>query len=571
MAATYAMPPAHSHVGHGHSHSRKSAGSQAPLQPPALNPAYQFNQDSVQMSSFNPYGAVANDSRRPSNSFPDLQTQPNDSSHLQLPSSSSFSTPNRARLKSIERRKSVGLPTHLNLQGSGYGYVASSTGKFQGSDQKGKRPWISIKELTSATLVLLPCALASLVFEVGIPIRISTSQGELKPLNGLPSEDLPGSSGSPGQNALLERLAAMTSMTLLLLGVGGKVAQKLGITHSGGNTSFKQSLVSIPATQILWRLLGRILCVGLPFYATLHLGGTRVVTILLLTLASNIMVSGEEANELSTWKEWKRLTMWRKWSMTSLLIQMASDSLGFTSISSLTTIMMGYASLATVVFALPPPFMSPKARRSMLNASGTASARKDLHESSSKEAGPLPGLARSPLVSTPEDTNLTIFAALLAAIPCLIFHYNTTSRAGASLDYGLLWSLMTGILAAFTFSFADTKALRNGRGLTSMLAAFVSIVLLSIVHHEKTPDLFLQGLLGGASFAAFIFDDKAASSKTAHVSHHDHHTHHEVARPGDIDGASRFTNYLLHRVHTSPLLYTILAEKDSRRIFYFMW
>ena len=571
MAATYAMPPTHNHFGHGHSHSRKTAGSQVPLQSPSLNPGYQFNQESVQMNSFNPYGAVADDSRRPSNAFPDLQTQPNDSSHLQLPSSSSFSTPNRARLKSIERRKSVGLPTHLNLQGSSYGYAASSTGKFQGSDQKGKRPWISIKELTSAFLVLLPCALASLVFEVGIPTRMSTSQGDLNSLNGLLSEDLAMSADSPGQSAVLERLGGMTAMTLLLLGFGGKVAQKFGTTHGGENTSFTQSLISIPPTRILWRLSGRILCVALPFYATLHLGGARVVTVLLLTLASNVMVSGEEANELSTWKGWKRLITWRKWSTTSLLVQMISDSLGFTSISSLPSIMTGYASLATVVFALPPPFISPKPRRSMLNAPGTASDRKDLDGSSSKAGGPLPGLATSPLVSTAEDTNLTIFAALLAAIPCLIFHYNTTSRAGANADYGLVWSLMTGILTAFTFSFADSKALRNSRGLASMLAAFVSTVLLSIVHHAKTPDLFLQGLLGGASFAAFIFDDKAASSKTAHISHHEHHTHHELARPGDIAGASRFTNYLLHRAQTSPLLYTILAEKDSRRIFYFMW
>lgn len=571
MAATYAMPPAHNHIGHGHSHSRKTTGSQAPLQSPALNPGYQLNQESVQMNSLNPYGAVADDPRRSSNAFPDLQTPPIDSSHLQLPTSSAFSTPNRARLKSIERRKSFGLPTHLNLQRSAYGYVASSTGKFSSSDQQGKRPWLSIKELTSAVLVLLPCALASAVFEVGIPSQTLTSQGELNSLNGLSSKDFPVSSDSSERTVLLGRLSGMTAMTLLLLGFGGKVAQKLGTTDSRGNTSFKQSLVNSPPTQLLWRLVGRILCVGLPFYANLQLGGARVVTILLLTLASNIMISGEEANELSTWKGWKRLIMWRKWSMTSLLIQMACDSLGITSISSLTTITLGYASLATVVFALPPPFMSSKPRSSISNASGTSSARKDWDGSSSKEARPLPGLATSPLTSTPEETNVTLSAALLAAILCFMFHYNAASRAGAIMDRGLVWSLMTGTLAAFTFSFADTKALRNGRGLASMLAAFVSIVLFSMVHHDKTPALFLQGLMGGASFAAFFFDDKAASSKTAQFSHHDHHAHHEMARPGDIAGASRFTNYLLHRVHNSPLLFTILAEKDSRRIFYFMW
>lgn len=68
-----------------------------------------------------------------------------------------------------------------------------------------------------------------------------------------------------------------------------------------------------------------------------------------------------------------------------------------------------------------------------------------------------------------------------------------------------------------------------------------------------------------------------------HHDHHHHHHHHpdghdeKVARSltgsGAVHGAgnhSRITGYLLERVRPWPLVYSILVEKDSRRIFYFM-
>ena len=48
---------------------------------------------------------------------------------------------------------------------------------------------------------------------------------------------------------------------------------------------------------------------------------------------------------------------------------------------------------------------------------------------------------------------------------------------------------------------------------------------------------------------------------------HRDHSHHLGPIPGP---RSRFTNFLLPFVLKWPLLHTIMAEKDSRRIFYFM-
>jgi solute carrier family 30 (zinc transporter), member 5/7 len=52
-------------------------------------------------------------------------------------------------------------------------------------------------------------------------------------------------------------------------------------------------------------------------------------------------------------------------------------------------------------------------------------------------------------------------------------------------------------------------------------------------------------------------------------SYHNHHGHTHDHTPA-VEPKSRFTNFLLPFVLRWPLLHTILAEKDSRRIFYFM-
>ena len=58
-----------------------------------------------------------------------------------------------------------------------------------------------------------------------------------------------------------------------------------------------------------------------------------------------------------------------------------------------------------------------------------------------------------------------------------------------------------------------------------------------------------------------------------HDHHHHHHRHHHEHSPIDVVSVqprSRFTNLILPWVLRWPLLHTIMADKDSRRIFYFM-
>ena len=90
-----------------------------------------------------------------------------------------------------------------------------------------------------------------------------------------------------------------------------------------------------------------------------------------------------------------------------------------------------------------------------------------------------------------------------------------------------------------------------------------------------------------ASFdAAGVYEPPAASRSRSHShSHHDHdhdhhghdhhdHAHHEHNHHNHPHGhsakRSRFTSFLLAYTSRWPMLHTIMTDKDSRRIFYFM-
>jgi len=55
-----------------------------------------------------------------------------------------------------------------------------------------------------------------------------------------------------------------------------------------------------------------------------------------------------------------------------------------------------------------------------------------------------------------------------------------------------------------------------------------------------------------------------------HDHDHDHHHGHNHSTATSVGPRSRFTTFLLPFVLRWPLVHTIMADKDSRRIFYFM-
>ena len=139
MATTYALPVINGGHGHGHSHGRKSAIERLPLHPTSVNGGLHVNSGPIPSDLLKPQ--IQN---QPHKAI-DLVHQSNQQSHtlnqqrptsLHLPAPTSFSTPTIARSKSMERRKSVGLPTHLRLERNGYGFPPPSSQRFPKIDEQ---------------------------------------------------------------------------------------------------------------------------------------------------------------------------------------------------------------------------------------------------------------------------------------------------------------------------------------------------------------------------------------------------------------------------------------------------
>lgn len=141
MATTYTLPAINGHAGYGHSHShgKKSATERLPLRPTSTNGGLHVNSGPISSDLLKPQvqhqphksADIFNHSKQ--QSFNSNQQRP---TSLHLPTPTSFSTPTTARSKSMERRKSVGLPTHLRLERNGYGFPPPSGQHFPKIDEQ---------------------------------------------------------------------------------------------------------------------------------------------------------------------------------------------------------------------------------------------------------------------------------------------------------------------------------------------------------------------------------------------------------------------------------------------------
>ena len=132
MATTYAISPTlngHTGIHHGHSHSRKPPVQRSPLSPASFNGGYQVHGGPPINDLLKPEMLPQHQHYKSADMFLESRQEQTPPSFKLPTPHASFSTPTESRSKSTERRKSVGLPTHLQLErdGHGYGFPAPTT------------------------------------------------------------------------------------------------------------------------------------------------------------------------------------------------------------------------------------------------------------------------------------------------------------------------------------------------------------------------------------------------------------------------------------------------------------
>ena len=598
METTYTVPSQlHGSAELSRGHSRKSVSQRIPLQPTSLNGTLHLN--GASQREF--------DAKQHAHSH-SLHTHPlhdHEKRHLEHSRSrSQLPTPSLpptnmdpVRPKGMARRISVGLPTHLKLERSNYGYqpAVKPTYATSGAGRKRselapcwacdratnltRRMWFTATELTTSILVLLPYVILQALKNVDLASRSSEKMAGGNDATSMTRHTTPG----------LFLACALTSATLVIMGGTSKILSfirakdetKFAPAGHKRTASFTTMQVGSISMQRGRQVAGRLFGVGLPFYATIHLGSDRVGLVMLAALVTDIVIADNEPRDFLTKSGAKRLLSSRPWTLTTMFLQLVSDLVGFTATSSLSETLLGYLALSIWVFALPSPFptmtakkayVSPPIEPSLASESNRLATLKET-PTATQTVSP-PDSKVSPLVYTSADVDLTLIVGLVFGLLTSLAFFFMIPITSEYFYFSLIGGLLAAGASAFALTTAQPQSLRQSRGVGLAFGSLLSGSFLMFFGAASWIYYACQASLTTASFAAIVYDTHKSVAITSHHSHgnsHGHEHHHQEHKHFDHHAhLSRISTYLLNRAEGWPLIHSILLEKDSRRIFYFM-
>ena len=376
----------------------------------------------------------------------------------------------------------------------------------------------------------------------------------------------------------------LTSVTLLIIGAIGKYRggpneldrKKATLGHNKDTEAQHTSFITF---EIARRIASRLLCVGLPIYAAINLGGYRVALIMLVALAGELVKVEERSHDMTRLEGWKQIITISKWTVIAILLQVMCDALGWTAQLDARLTAIGYVSLGTSLLLLPPPFPSSNPRVSFITAPTPRSAASTSAVVATPWEAPQPAITAAikdtvlcPLICTTQDTGLTIGAGAILAIFSIVLWFFSAGSINklSSTTVGKLWLIACTMAASILLSRPQSLQESKCLGMTS--GAILSFLTSAFYEHSSDNKIYLEGFLVLSSLVASAIDTHAFSSPSPQKHHdHDHHNHHQpTAQHNHEEKPSRITKYLITKVEHISVLHSILIEKDSRRIFFFM-
>ncbi|KAL8826467.1 MAG: hypothetical protein Q9191_003785 [Dirinaria sp. TL-2023a] len=482
------------------------------------------------------------------------------------------------RPKSMARRISVGLPTHLKLESSNYGFQPASKPTYATSSEGVKRRhWITASEVVSSTLISLPFILLAVTKNLHGAAQVSEGALGNGPLEKQAQQEVTGSKLplAVGLDAL--STCFLTSGILLLVGatvkvpglLSGATGERQGASGHRQTGGAQTGMLTVAGFQ---KIVTRCLKVGLPFYACLKLGDVRTVSTLVTAMVTDLTASDE--NPQGSNRSLKTLLRSRRWTVTILTLQFLSDLIGLTNSTGVAGILTGYLALSVSVFALPLPFPIHTSRKPHISSpvepppptgSNTLATLKEVPTTSNTTL--TPERALSSLVYTPEDVDFTLSAGVLAAgISLVLFFLFAIPNSGIVSGYQIGGGLLTTFAAVLSMTFTQPQSLRQSRGVGLVLGSSFACLSSAVLTPGSWTMLSFQCVSISIYFAATVKDTQSSASS----SRHNHTQHHHTSEHSHHDELSAFSRYLLDCSGKWPLLHSILLEKDSRRIFYFM-
>ncbi|KAJ5884665.1 Cation efflux protein [Penicillium taxi] len=286
-----------------------------------------------------------------------------------------------------------------------------------------------------------------------------------------------------------------------------------------------------------------MISISLPIYAALKIGAFVVAFSLLLASASGVPSMINTVSRGPSSEQYRR----KPFTIGVLGGVVLLSFLGLNKAWS-TSPVLGYLALVMSVFILPPPFAS-------LHRKGPIPEPGLVAESISQEANTA---GKSPSVVVMADVPAALYSGTFLILVALL-----VSGFSFATDFYIL--VPAGLLASslmISFHTSLRSASKFGLAIGTGTAAFFC------TPHARDDLVVLYAtrvILATSSFFASRMDDSHLRLDShSHKHTHHHHDHSKTVEPWPL------TKWLIQRSEPYSLLNSILKEKDSRSIFFFM-
>lgn len=300
------------------------------------------------------------------------------------------------------------------------------------------------------------------------------------------------------------------------------------------------SLVALPKlhSKLVTASFVQMCSIALPIYAALKVGGFLVAFVLALAMASGVptIARGYDPQDSKGRLSQKKLTIGIIATVVVLSflgMNTSWDAEPF----------LGYLSLLVSVFVIRPPFLA-----FTLDPTYDPVVSQEKH-SKTESFG----------VSPSDPMLIALLGLLLAVVTAVV--------GGLSFQFAdMMYVFAAAAGFAACLMYVAPANLRSPHKIGLAIATGGAALLCAPPPRDGVYVVYVfQGILAGIAVLASRFDDKQLRSVMQAHNHHHHH-HHTHSN----DDASPITKLIIRYSEPYPLLYSILKESDSRRIFYFM-
>lgn len=459
-------------------------------------------------------------------------------------------------------------PQRTNAKSNGYWFPTIQEGPVVASAS-----WLTMPELLTAVLLPLPYLFASLAYPssnispLNTPSAVINSHDQLLQVVSKDTESIHGQLTSNYSPLVLA--CALSSANLLLIGTLSRIRssdQPLDRRKGSFGNSEDGKIWGLWNIHSLQRIGGRIMSVLLPFYASMQLGGARTAIVLLTVTTTGIGSFDVRPMKHTAWENTKRTIRTRKATCVVLFLGIVCDFLDFS--ASASALVLGHLALAASVLGFPPPLPTTgwpllTNIRGTTGLSAPAAAETPWNATTSTKISLRKPI--SPLISSPEDTKLTLVAGMMLCIFTIVAAVVLSTSPPISFEAITFTTLSIASATALVF-FSLPSSLRTQR----KFGVAIGCILIAGIDSLRNSGIWKEfpyiSILCVLSYAAVSFDTTTSISKRD-VCHHDHK--HETDHHPLHGNHSRFSGYLIKQCPPGSILHSVLIEKDSRRIAYF--